>query len=175
MPAHDPSGNGPAHDSTPPRGSKAKMTYLNIDKTGMSMSGKTAVTIFSTLAGLIIFLVSGWFAFLSINATKADIDQHDENVVAHKIIIEKDEEAVPIKVVVKEHHRVIKEIPKIKREVVIVKNGFYEERAERLADRAADRVKGERQSRERWKYVRAKAMKNLEQKKPIRDGLEDYL
>jgi precorrin isomerase len=59
--------------------------------------------------------------------------------------------------------------------VVTVKNGFHEDRAERLADRAADKVRDRTRSRERWKYVKEKALNNLKSKKPARDGLEQYL
>jgi hypothetical protein len=168
MTAHTP--NGPAHDSTPPIGHKG-MSYLNIDKTGVSMSPKTVVG----LIAFIIFLVSGWFAFLSVNATKADIVEHNSSTLAHQIVLRTGESSVPVCTVVKDNHKAIKEIPTIKAALITVRNGFYEERAERLADRAADKIKGEQQSRERWQQVRARAIKNLEQDKPIRDGLEDYL
>ena len=169
MPAHEMTGVGPAHDSTPPR--KSKMTYLNVDKTGVSMAPKTVIA----LIGFIIFIASGWYGFLSLNATKSDVTSHNKNLQAHKVLLEGETKAKPVSAILEQHHKVIKEIPEIKSTVIKVKNGFYEERAERLADRAADKVRGERQSRERWKQVRAKAMKNLENDRPIREGLEDYL
>jgi hypothetical protein len=177
MSAHDSIGNGPAHDSTPPAG-KSRITYLNIDKTGISMAPKTIIA----FVAFIIFLVSGWFAFLSVNATKADLVVHDSSREAHPVKLNKDTEPEALPLIVKANHKAIQQIAEVKKTVnkntkviIKVKNGFYEDRAERLADRAADKVRDPRRSRERWKQVRQRAKQNLDADKPIRDGLENYL
>ena len=170
MSVHDARGNGPAHVPSVAPGSR-RMTFLNIDKTGVSMSGKTALS----LIAFIIFLVSGWFAFISANAMESDLAEHNESNQAHEIVVEEGAEPMPLSKVVKEHHKVIKMVAKNTEVIVSVKNGFYEDRAERLADRAADKIEDASRSRERWKQVKQKAMRNLEAKKPIREGLEDFL
>lgn len=176
MSAHESIDNGrPAHDSKLPLGSISRMTYMNVDKTGMSMSGKTAIAIFGFLVSAIVVLVSGWFAFIGTNATKADLVAHDSSNKVHEIQIDKDSEPEAMPVVVKRNAVAVREIVKIKETVITVKNGFHEDRSERLADRAADKVRDPKKSLDRWKKVKRKAMSNLEAKKPIRDGLEDYL
>lgn len=176
MSAHEVVGNGrPAHDSKPPLGSTSRMTFLNIDKTGLSMSPKTIVA----LVTFIIFLVSGWFAFLMVNATKADLKTelttHNASAQAHPIIVDKDSKPVGLPVVVKQQNETLKVVKENRKVILTVKNGFHEDRSERLADRAADKVRDPKESLERWKKVKRKAMQNLKDEKPLRDGLEDYL
>ena len=181
MSAHEAIGNGqPAHDSTPPPGS-TKMAYLNIDRTGISMGPKTIVAILA----FVIFLAGGWYAFIASIATKDDLTTHDANDQVHKVVLEKDARPVPLPEAVQDLHAagksVVKVVQETKTELITVKNGFHEDRAERLADRAADKVKDT--SREpdrklrRWKRVKAKALENVKAKppRPIRDGLEDLL
>lgn len=53
-----------------------------------------------------------------------------------------------------------------------MRDAQFEDRAERLADRAADRVRDARKSREVWQRVRARAVENQQRRAPIRDGVE---
>jgi hypothetical protein len=175
MPAHDPTGNGPAHKSVPPKVGNSRMTYVNVDKTGMSMSGKTAIAIFSSIFMVILFLVSGWFAFLATNATKADLVVHDKDSQAHQIKLDKDSPPVPMATVIKENHIALQKVDKIEGDVITVKNGFTDYRTEDLADKAAAKVRDPERKVQRWKQVRDRAKQNLKAGKPIRDGLEDYL
>ena len=56
-----------------------------------------------------------------------------------------------------------------------LRDGMYEDRAERLADRAADKVRNARESREVWLKVKARATANQRDKRPLRDGLDGLL
>jgi ABC-type Zn uptake system ZnuABC Zn-binding protein ZnuA len=149
-----------------------------VDKTGLSMSWKTGVSIIS----FIICLILGWATFVATLAKKSDVESHNVSVYAHPVVLEKGEDPIPIAVIAKRHETEFKTITQVKKtvdsnktEVLAVKNSFNEDRAERLADRAADKVKDSAKSRERWKQVKEKAKQNLSENKPIRDGLENYL
>lgn len=181
MSAHDPIGNGPAHESTPPRGS-SKMKHINIDETGMSMGMKTAVSIFSgiiglvgTLVGVIVFLVVSWYTFLGSNASKEDLSIHNVYDQVHKVQLEKGAPLIALPLAVKQNHITLKKVATIEQDVISVKNGFTEYRVEDLADKAAANVKDPNRKVRRWKTVRDKAKANLKASKPIREGLEEYL
>lgn len=186
MTAHDPKNGVRAHDSNPPSvRPSGKLSYVNIDKTGLSMSWKTAIGLIVAIGTLLL----GWIAFVQKLATADDINGHNLDQAAHPIEV-KDEDGDKV---VKSLPSCVKEQVVVQRSVsrkissvestvkdnrkgiIIVKNGFYEDRAERLADRAADKVQGRIRSRERWKYVKEKALDNLRNGKPAREGLEDYL
>ena len=104
---------------------------------------------------LILFLTSGavWTA-LGV-ATVADVDEHNTDHDSHPQLKKTVDDAVEV--------------------IVTVRNGMYEDRAERLADRVADKIESPRRSRDVWKEVRDKAIDNQERKKPLRDGLQRYL
>jgi hypothetical protein len=163
---------------------------IHIDSTGISMSAKTAYRAVYGLIALGIFLGGGWYFFLATAATKADIAEHnlDPSASEHPIKLHKDAHPIGIVQVVKKHENEIATVnggmEKLKQEVVAskkiiitVKNGFHEDRAERLADQAAKKVRGADAKLERWQQVRHKAMSNLKAKpaRPIRDGLEGLL
>jgi len=59
--------------------------------------------------------------------------------------------------------------------VAELRESSFDDRAERLADKASDPIRDARRSREIWKSVKARAKANLEAGKPVRDGLETYL
>lgn len=158
------------------------MRHINIDKTGMSMSGKTAISIFSgvigfigTLIGAIIFLVVSWYTFLGANASKADLATHNTNDQVHKVQLEKEAPPISLPIAVKQNHTTLKKVATIEQDVISVKNGFTDYRVEDLADKAAANVKDPNRKVRRWKRVRDKAKANLKAKKPIREGLEEYL
>ncbi len=189
MTAHDPLGNGAAHESMPP-GSMTPRN-INIDQTGISMSAKTAYRLFWGVVIAVIFLMGGWYSFLATAASKADIENHDVDVNAseHPIKLHKDAHPIGMKQVVKRHDEEIakvngglkdlqNEVKETKDAIITVKNGFHEDRAERLADQAAKKVRDADAKLERWQHVKRKALQNLKAEpkpKPIRDGLEQYL
>jgi hypothetical protein len=113
-----------------------------------------------------------------------DLDDAGAAAAAHQVVLEKDAEPVPIAAAIRSQHVAAKahqaEYKELKQGydiVATVKIDLDTDRAERLADRAADKIRSPRQSREVWKTVRDRALENLQAnpKRPIRSGLEHYL
>jgi hypothetical protein len=147
-----------------------------VDMTGnFVMSWKSAAIFLVT----VVVFVSGWGAFFTMITTDDELDLHVDYPGTHKIALTENGKAEPITDVLIDHEKSINELDERvdtqETAIVTVKNGFFDDRAERLADRAADKIKNRRQSRDVWKRVKAKALNNLETKKPIRDGLDHLL
>lgn len=175
MPAHDATDNSPAHTSDYPESGSRMSTYMNIDKSGVSMSWRTAIGILIAVSSIVI----AWTVFASSNATKSDVSNHNISPDAHPIILDKDEPPVPMSKCIKDVATGVRkldtQVKKSHKVMVKVKNGFYEDRAERLADRAVEKIRDPTRSRRKWKAVKEQAIKNLEDDNPIRQGLEDEL
>lgn len=176
--AHDPR-NPAAHSLAPEQWPTGKLKQLRIDGSGVSMNWKVAMTI------LTVFMGSG-AAWTTLGLAKLeDINAHNEGSDAHPVAVASDEggyELRPMQQVVQENHNAVTDMKKMRERIednteVIseVRDSVYDDRAERLADRAAESVRGKRRSREVWKQVRAKALDNLKKGKPIREGLQDRL
>lgn len=170
----------PAHDATPSPGSE-KPVHLNLDATGMSMSLRTMAAFITGIISIVLVLAGGWYSFLLTTATKADLKEHnvDVNGIAHPVLLQEEKYPIGSAPVVQKHDKEIKTISTTMKAVtddlLTVKNGFIDDRAERLADRAADKVKNKARSREMWKHVKDKAKQNLEEGKPIRAELRELL
>jgi hypothetical protein len=156
-----------AHNSVKP---------FRADATGISMAWKLAGAI------LVFFIGSGalWTAFGL--ATVEGLSDHNTAKAAHQVVLEKDTEPVSMATAVKAQYAVQRSNDEIHARleegydiVVTVKLDLDTDRAERLADRAADKIQNSTRSREVWKTVRDRAMENLQARKPIRSGLERYL
>jgi hypothetical protein len=171
--AHDPSGQEPAHSSDHTR---LRPKYLHLDTTGVSLSWGTATGI----VGALVAGVLAWAAFRDAVATKAEVRETTQ------IVLEPGAAPVTIASVVQRHdHQAAEtreELQRLGKRVddtgaitVSVRNGFFEDRAERLADRAADKVPDPRRSREVWQRVKAQAAQNQAEGRPLRDGLEQLL
>jgi hypothetical protein len=171
--AHDPSGQTPAHESDHTR---LRPKYVNVDTSGLSMSWPTAASI----VGGIVILTLAWAAFRAAVATKAEVLETTQIVLAPG--------AAPttIRDVVQRHddqaRQTQEQLSSLSTRVdngvtmvVSVRNGLYEDRAERLADRAADKVPDAQRSRAVWQTVKAKAAQNQVEGKPLREGLEQLI
>jgi hypothetical protein len=172
-PAHDSLGDSEAHDSTPPPGSY-KPVQINVDHTGISMSAKTAYKVIMGVITLTLVLAGGWYGLLLNSVSQADFEDHniDTRETAHPITLEGESGERGLVQVVRDHETKLKELEKTSDAVASVRDGFFEYRAEQLADQVADKIDNPRRSREVWKQVRTRALSNQEHKKPIREGLE---
>jgi hypothetical protein len=140
------------------------------------MSWRTAMLVL----GGVVTLVLGWAAFRAAVATKAEV------LETTKIVLEPGGAPTTIASVVQRHDVQAKatqtqleslsaRLGETSSAVITVRNGFFEDRAERLADRAADKVSAPRRSREVWKSVKDRAMQNQREEKPLRDGIQSDL
>lgn len=179
MDAHDPTGHQAAHRSPLP---SLKPKFINIDETGVSMSWRTATIVILAVATGILAVV----AFIATLATKADVEAHDVDPTAHVIAIRnpysKEVEPRPLAEIVEDVQndvadvktKVVK-IDEVQDQVSTMQTTVTEDRAERLADRAADRVRNPERKLDVWKRVKARAIQNKRDGKPLREGLEDLV
>lgn len=184
MSAHEPGNGLPVHSSSP--GGRRTVTFVDVDKSGVSMSWKTAVSVIS------VFIVGAvaWTVFTAGLSTKADASAHDTSVVAHPVDLDDNEKtpAVPLPEAAKagikkdaaQDRRL--DVVEAKAEdngnvIVTVKNGFYEQKAEKLAHKRVKQLpKNTSYGRKKIEFDRVKkrAMENQKDpKKDIHDGLED--
>jgi hypothetical protein len=134
--------------------------------------------------GILAFFIASGALWTALGLAKvSDLSDHNTNPNAHQIVLEQGAEPVAIGAVVKASvaHQKTRDAKQEELDrrlagaldiIVTVKNGMYEDRAERLADRVADKETNPRRSREVWKEVRERAIDNQENKRPLRDGLE---
>jgi hypothetical protein len=163
--AHDPENGSLAHDSNPPNGGKPRQVV--VDASGVSMSWKLAGAV------LTLFLGSG-AVWTTLGLAKLDdLNDHNDSDRAHPAVAESATKAT--KKLATEVEAVSKRVATNTTTMVSVKNGFYDDRAERLADRAADKIRNAQRKLEVWQEVKAKALDNLKRDRPIRDGLADKL
>jgi hypothetical protein len=159
-----------AHDSERPA---ARMTFVNVDKSGVSMSWKTTAAVLT----VIVVSMGGGLGYLATLATKEDVKRHNADNHAHLITVQNPytskAEAQPLPEVVSDMHMKVQKIDDIEDKVEKVQTTVVEDQAERLADRAAD--KAPQRKLETWRKVKAKAMRNKRDGKPMRDGLEDLV
>jgi len=164
--AHDSSTD--AHSNPPPGDSRP--TMVNVDKTGVSMSWKTAV-------GVIGFIILGMVTLMTFTGTllKADdLVKHNTSSTAHAQLPAHED---PIK-----KAEVVTMIAPIQEQaqttsdaVIKVRNGFYEQRASDLAYRAVDRLPrsaGGTARIRRFERVKKKALKNQQAGRDILDGID---
>jgi hypothetical protein len=158
---------GSVHNSAKP---------VSADASGASANWKVIGTV------LTLFIGSGaaWTIFGL--ATIENLSDHNTAKAAHQVVLKKDTEPVPMADAVKAvhiaqttHHAEFQQLKEGYDIVVTVKLDLDTDRAERLADRAADKIENSSRSREVWKTVRDRAMENLQARRPIRSGLERYL
>lgn len=137
--------------------------------------------------GIVAFFLASGTLWTALGLAKvSDLSDHNQNGNAHQVILEPNTRPVPathamrkIYDAQKKHQDEYQELATKVDDgvdvIVTVRNGMYEDRAERLADRAADKIQNPRRSREVWKEVKEKALDNLARDRPIRDGLQRYL
>lgn len=168
--AHDPLGTTQAHSVPPPKeGSQSKMSMINVDSSGLSMSWKTAVTAIT----FVVIGMMGWNTFSASVVRSADLAKHNGDPAAHgkhpahADHIRKSE-------VVQMIEPLKQQVADTEKAVIVVRNGFYDQRAEGLAYRAVDNLPettGPRRRIQRFEEVRRTAKGNLEAGRPIRTGL----
>jgi hypothetical protein len=163
----------------PPAAGAARTSNAPVaDRTGIWLPWKVA-------AAILGFFIASGALWTTLGLAKIE-DLSDHNVAggAHEIVLERGADPVPIADAVKAQYAVAqlqeRELQRLKdgyEIIVIVKTDLDSDRAERLADRAADKIPNPARSREVWKTVHETALENLrtEPKKPIRAGLERYL
>lgn len=149
---------------------------MNVDKTGISLSWKTA----SAIATAIVAGAVAWTVFTASLARKSEITEHDLSLESHPIVLSPD--AAPIsqgRLLVK-HDQAQNEmrdtLDKLQTTVLSVRNGFFDARAEDFAYRVVDKMPDTipyRQRQERFEQVKARVRANLEADRDIRDGLSD--
>ena len=110
--------------------------------------------------------------------TREDLSSHNTSPEAHPVYLDHDEvRAMPA--IIKDHEKAFKRLDRTLQEqgasLTEVREAVYDDRAERLADQAADRVKDSNKSRQVWRLVKDKARMNLDTGMPIRHELERYL
>jgi len=110
--------------------------------------------------------------------TQQDLEKHNSSVESHPIYLENDV-IRPIPELVKSHEKTFKhlvdQLDEQKRSLTKVQDSVYDDRAERLADVAADKVRDPVKSRQVWRLVKEKARLNLDTGMPIRHELERYI
>jgi hypothetical protein len=154
---------------------------VNVDKTGVSMSWKTAWAAIGTIvAGAV-----AWTVFTATLSRKADLGAHDLSVDAHPITLTQGEAPASMpRLIVKheqDHRQIVQDVAKLESKVntnggalTTVRNGFFDQRAEDLAYRAVDQLPKTvppRQRVETWNRIKSRAKANLEAERDIRDGL----
>jgi NH3-dependent NAD+ synthetase len=137
------------------------------------MSWKTTAAVLT----VIVVSMGGGLGYLATLATKEDVKRHNADNHAHLITVQNPytskAEAQPLPEVVSDMHMKVQKIDDIEDKVEKVQTTVVEDQAERLADRAAD--KAPQRKLETWRKVKAKAMRNKRDGKPMRDGLEDLV
>jgi len=153
---------------------RPRKSIINMDGK-FSMSWKTGLSIVLTVG----IVVMGWGAYVTSLATDKDIKSHEQHPESHQMKVTEKSPLKPIPDIIRKHDRDVNELKnRVDAQegvIITVKNGFFDYRAEELADRASDKIKHRKRSREVWKQVKEKALNNLENKKPIREGLEHLL
>lgn len=179
MAAHDSA--GPAHTGERPSG---RPTAIDVDRTGVSMSWKTALGI----AGFIVAGAVAWTVFTASLATKAEASEHNLSIDAHPIVLVPGQPPVSMPRLLAQHEQAQAEmkesvtkltevVGKNERVVASVRNGFYEQRAEDLAYRIVDKLPTNTPNRQRletFQRVKEQAKANLEDEHDIRQGLENF-
>lgn len=130
--------------------------------------------------GVVVIALAGsgilWTA-LGIS-TKQDLQEHNTSTDSHPVYLDHDI-VRPMPELVKNHEksfkRLTEQLEEQKQTLTSVQNTVYDDRAERLADLAADRVRDPSKSRSVWRLVKDKARLNLDTGMPIRHELERYL
>lgn len=153
-------GAHPAHDSEPP----GRSTFMNVDKSGVSMSWKTAVSILT----VVVLGMLAWNTFSASVVRSADLKSHNEDPDAHESRITRGEVESLL-------NPLTKQVGDNTAAVITVQNGFYAARAEDLAYRAVEHMPKhtpDRQRIQRFEEVRRKAEANLKAKKDIREGID---
>lgn len=164
MSVYEPGGR--AHDSDPPSGS-TRPTMMNVDKSGVSMSWKTAAAI---IAAIVVGMLTA-NTFIASLARSSDLAAHDRASSAHPSHpkhAEVDEMIKPLQAKVDETSTA----------VITVQNGYYDQRAEDLAYRAVEKMPRRTPTRhriERFKQVKAHAKANLKAEVDIRTGIDGPL
>jgi len=147
-----------------------------VDASGVSMAWKVVGSILG-------FFVASGALWTALGLAKVqDLSDHNTTKTAHQVVLEPGQEPIPMARAVREQHKAqkkyradIEELKQGYQVIVTVKLDLDTDRAERLADRAADRVRSPQRSREVWKTVRDGALENLRAGRSIRAGLERYL
>ena len=110
--------------------------------------------------------------------TKQDILEHNVSNTSHPIQLD-DYTARPMPELVRNHEKVFRnlsvQLNETQTSLERVQNAVYDDRAERLADVAADKERDPQKSRQIWRQVKEKARLNLDSGLPIRHDLERYL
>ncbi len=171
MTAHDPA-NGPAHDSTPPDG-EMKPKQWKIDSTGISMTWRLAAVLFGA-AGL----SHGLWPLVGV-ATPQALADHDAAKKSHLV----DQTGRGAAEVAGQNlldgaarDAALKELSAgVEEKFEKLEEDVHEDRAERLADKAAARYRNATRATEVWKHVYDQALRNLTDEKSIREALGDYL
>lgn len=136
--------------------------HLSWERIGVAVITMGATGILWTILGL---------------TTKADMAAHNVSAEAHPIAIE--DGVRPMPELVKNHEKAFQALSsKLNNTgdtLTKVQDAVYDDRAERLADIAADKVTETARSRQVWSLVKEKARSNLDLGKPIRHELERYL
>jgi hypothetical protein len=111
-------------------------------------------------------------------STKEDLEAHNDSMKAHPVYLDNDI-VRPMPELVKSHEKSFRNLSEqlhdTREALTKVQNAVYDDRAERLADLAADRVKDSTKSRYVWRLVKEKARLNLDTGMPIRHELDRYL
>jgi hypothetical protein len=166
-----------------------KMKHFNVDETGISMSGKTAIAIIATIVTTLLTLV-GYAASL---ATKEDVTAHNGNGEAHQIALDEDgdgkvdeDKPKPVAEHLANHEKyrqdyltgftnVKNEVGKNTKAIGEVKDTQHEAAATTVAYRAVDQMPSSTPSRrkiQRFEQVKSRAKRNLKAERPIHEGIE---
>lgn len=152
-----------------PHGVHTSSKPIAADSTGVSMGWRLVWVLLAAL-----FTTGTLWTVFGI-ATVQNLNEHNTSPQAHSVVLHEGATAVPMGEAVVQHQRVLDAQGKKLEIIATVKIDLDTDRAERLADRAADKIENSARSREVWKTVRDAALENLRARKPIRSGLERYL
>jgi len=149
------------HDRTPRTGSFRSRQW-RADESGFSMSWRGFAVVLAILGGGTT--ASSLFGLLGKNG----MEEHNRDANAHNGLAGKVEKQT------KTLEELSAKVDEQGSALLAVRNGFYDFRAEQIADEAAERVRGRDESREVFKRVKAQALDNLSQARLPRSGLEKY-
>ncbi len=184
MSAHEPGNGLPVHSSSPD--GRRTVTFVDVDKSGVSMSWKTVVSVF----GSVVVVIVGALAWMASLSTKADAAEHNVSLVAHPVDLDDNEKTPPVPLPVVAKASIKKNAMQDRRldvveakatdngnVIVTVKNGFYEDRATNLGYKRVKQLPKStpyRRKKAEFERVKKRAMENQkDSKKDIHDGLED--
>lgn len=144
---------------------------VQVDKDGLHLQWKVVAIV----AGAIFALGGGWVTLNTDLLRQA----HDTDPKAHPVVLVEGEPSVPTTAAVQGHEKQRREmmigIKDIQTDVTQTRNLIHDDVSDRIADRAADKVRRADKKTAAWKHAKRTSLANLRNHRPARKGLNDRL